>query len=209
MSHRSQPSIVLYELGPTRSARCRWALLEAGLEFESVGNTPDIIHSEALRRVHPLGKLPAVLIDGRPLFESAAIATAVADLVPERGLIGAAGTWARALHDQWVCFALTEMEPWVWSTELNTSDFLLPAEQHVPGIIEQNAMMYRRGAAVLDAALEGPRFLVDDRFTVTDIIVSYTVDFGREFGLISECPNLQAYLARMHEREHCTLSKPE
>ena len=102
--------ITLYELAPTRSARCRWTLLEAGLEFESVGGTPKIIHSEALCAVHPLGKLPAVVIDGRPLYESAAISTAIADLVPERGLIAKPGTWSRALHDQWVSFALTEME---------------------------------------------------------------------------------------------------
>ena len=32
------PEIKLFELGPTRSARCRWTLLEAGLEYESIGN---------------------------------------------------------------------------------------------------------------------------------------------------------------------------
>ena len=76
--------ITLYEWAPTRSARCRWSLLEAGLEFESVGGTPEIIHSEALCAVHPLRKLPAVVIDGPPLYESAAISTAIADLVPDR-----------------------------------------------------------------------------------------------------------------------------
>src|SRR6266498_1388970 len=117
---KRKPSIKLFELGPTRSARCRWTLLEAGLEYESIGNRPDIIGSEELRKVHPLGKLPAAIIDGRPLFESAAISTAIADLVPEKDLVAKPGTWSRALHDQWVCFALTEMEPWVSSTELNS-----------------------------------------------------------------------------------------
>ena len=60
------PSIKLWELGPTRSARCRWTLVEAGLEYESLGNSPETIGSEALRKVHPLGKLPAAVIDGRP-----------------------------------------------------------------------------------------------------------------------------------------------
>ena len=81
------PIIKLYEHEPTRSARCRWTLKEAGLEYESIGNAPDIIGSEELKAVHPLGKVPAALIDGRPLFESAAICTAIADLVPERRLI--------------------------------------------------------------------------------------------------------------------------
>ena len=199
------PNIKLYELGPTRSARCRWTLLEAGLEYESIGNTADIIGSEELKKVHPLGKLPAAIIDGRPLFESAAISTAIADLVPERDLVARPGTWSRNLHDQWVCFALTEMESWVWSTELNSSDFLIPESQHVPAIIEQNTMMFGRSAHVLEAALTETDYLIEDRFTVTDIIVGYTINFALEQDLLGEFPNLMAYLERLFERDHCTL----
>ena len=199
------PSIKLFELGPTRSARCRWTLLEAGLEYESIGNRPDIIGSEELRKVHPLGKLPAAIIDGRPLFESAAISTAIADLVPEKDLVAKPGTWSRTLHDQWVCFALTEMEPWVSSTELNSLDFVLPKDQHVPAIIQQNSMMFRRSAAALEEVLGKTAYLIEGRFTVTDIIVGYTINFGHEQGLVSEFPNLMAYLKRLYQREHCTL----
>ena len=174
------PAIKLYEHEPTRSARCRWTLKEAGLEYESVGNAPDIIGSDELKAVHPLGKVPAALIDGRPLFESAAICTAIADLVPERRLVGRPGSWSRALHDQWIHFALNEMECWLWSTELHSFDFSIPREQRLPGIAEPNALLFRRSAAVLDAALSESDYLVDDRFTVTDIIVSYTVK--RTFG---------------------------
>jgi glutathione S-transferase len=202
---KPKPSIKLFELGPTRSARCRWTLLEAGLEYESIGNRPDIIGSEELREVHPLGKLPAAIIDGRPLFESAAISTAIADLVPEKDLVAKPGTWSRALHDQWVCFALTEMEPWVSSTELNSLDFVLPKDQHVPAIIQQNSMMFRRSAAALEEVLGRTAYLVEGRFTVTDIIVGYTINFGHEQGLVSEFPNLMAYLKRLYQREHCTL----
>ena len=202
---KRKPSIKLFELGPTRSARCRWTLLEAGLEYESIGNRPDIIGSEELRKVHPLGKLPAAIIDGRPLFESAAISTAIADLVPEKDLVAKPGTWSRALHDQWVCFALTEMEPWVSSTELNSLDFVLPKDQHVPAIIQQNSMMFRRSAAALEEVLGMTAYLVEGRFTVTDIIVGYTINFGHEQGLVSEFPNLMAYLKRLYQREHCTL----
>jgi glutathione S-transferase len=202
---KRKPSIKLFELGPTRSARCRWTLLEAGLEYESIGNRPDIIGSEELRKVHPLGKLPAAIIDGRPLFESAAISTAIADLVPEKDLVAKPGTWSRALHDQWVCFALTEMEPWVSSTELNSLDFVLPKDQHVPAIIQQNSMMFRRSAAALEEVLGRTAYLVEGRFTVTDIIVGYTINFGHEQGLVSEFPNLMAYLKRLYQREHCTL----
>ena len=110
--------IQLFELAPTRSSRARWALLEAELPFTSLGNDVSIIGSDVLREVHPLGKLPAIRIDGRPLFESAAIVAAIADLVPEKHLIAKPGTWSRCLHDQWVSFALSEMEAFVQSQRL-------------------------------------------------------------------------------------------
>ena len=199
------PDITLYELGPTRSARCRWTLLEAELEYESVGNAPEIIGSEALKQVHPLGKLPAAVIDGKPLFESAAIATAIADMVPERGLIAPSGTWERALHDQWVSFALTEMEPYVWSTELNTSEYGLPEAEQIPAIVPQNKMFYLKAASVMDAALAEADYLVANRFSVTDIIVSYTVLWGTEEKWLGDHRNLLAYLDRLRAREHCPL----
>lgn len=200
--------IKLYELGPTRSSRCRWTLLEAGLEYESIGNDPAVIGSDELKRLHPLGKLPAAVIDGRPLFESAAIAAAIADLVPDKALIARPGTWSRTLHDQWVLFALTELEPWAWSAELNTSDFVIPRDQHVAAIIPQNERLYRKSAAALDSVLAVTPYLVDGRFTVADVIVGYTVAFGEELGWISDLPNLAAYLSRLREREHCTLPAP-
>ena len=201
------PNIKLFELGPTRSGRARWALLEAGLEFESLGNNIDVFKSDELRKVHPLGKLPAALIDGQPLFESAAIVTAIADLVPEKELIAKPGTWSRNLHYQWVSFALTEMEAFVQSSEINTIDFILPEEQHVKDIIEQNSVFYRKGAAVLDSNLRDKKYLVDDRFSVTDIFVSYTLNWGYDDGLIDDFPNVISYLERLYERESCTLVK--
>ncbi len=204
-----KPEIKLFELGPTRSARVRWTLLEAGLEYESIGNRPDIIGSEQLREVHPLGKLPAAIIDGKPLFESAAIATAIAGSLPERNLVAKPGSSSRALHDQWVCFALAELECWAWSSELNTLDFVFPKDQHVSAIIEQNSLLFRRSAAALDAVLSRTEYLIEDRFTVTDIIMGYTLNFGDEQGLVREFPNLTAYLQRLYQREHCTLVRHE
>jgi glutathione S-transferase len=93
----------------------------------------------------------------------------------------------------------------VWSTELNSLDFVIPKERHVPAIVAQNAAMFRQSAAALNAVLGETPYLVEGRFTVTDIIVGYTINFGDEQGLVSEFPNLVAYLERLYRREHCTL----
>ncbi len=202
------PDIKLFELAPTRSSRVRWALLEAELPYESVGNDVSIIGSAALREVHPLGKLPAAVIDGRPLFESAAILAAVADLVPDKKLIATPGSWSRYLHEQWVSFAQSEMEAFVQSSEVNSIDFIIPPSQHVPDILAQNDMFYRKAAAALNEALGQTDYLVDNRFSVTDIYVGYVLHWGEERHLLDGFEHLQAYKARLMAREHCPWQAP-
>jgi glutathione S-transferase len=197
--------ISLYEYEPTRSARPRWAVLEAGIEYESIGNDASVFGHPDLGSVHPLRKIPAAIIDGKPLFESAAITAAIADLVPEKNLIAKPGTWDRSLHDQWVLFVLTEMEAWFWPNFLNM--VILPDEQKNLACIDQNIAMFKRGAAALDKILGEQDYLVGGQFSVTDIIASYSVNGARKFGYIEDFPNLQKYLERMFKREHCTLDQ--
>lgn len=197
------PPIILYEYGPSRSARCRWTLLESGLPFTSVDEGPSLVGSDRLKPFHPLKKVPAAEINGQPLFESAAICTAFADLVPEQGLVGPSGSRERALHDQWVSFTLSEMECWIWNTDMNTR--VLPQEKRISEHLRQNGALFRRGARVMDQVLGESDYLVADRFSVTDIIASFTVQWGRSQGLIDGFGNLQAYLDRLSQREFCTL----
>ena len=131
--------------------------------------------------MHPLGKLPAALIDGKPLFESAVISTVIADLAPDKNLVAKPGSWGRTLPDQWTHFAATEMEAWLWLNQLNS--FLLPEEKRVTGNMEQNIGMFKRGAAAMDRELGEVDYLVENRFTVADIIVGYTVNGERRIGL--------------------------
>lgn len=194
--------ITLYEYGPSRSKQVRWALLELGLEFHSIEGM-EILHSKELKKVNPMGKVPAVKINGEPLFEAAAICTYLADLVPEKKLIAPSGTRDRALHLQWVSFALTELEAYVWSNARNT--FVLPEEQRIKALFEQNKQAYRSAARILDKVFEECDYLVGDRFSVTDILVGFTLNWGNGVGLLEKAPNLQEYLARLKKRPFCTL----
>ena len=196
--------VTLYESGTSRSARCRWTLLEAGIIFNSVAR-PKLAKSDEVKALHPLGKLPIAVIDGRALFESAAICTYIADHAPAVDLIAKAGSWERGQHDQWTCFALTEMEAWLWNTAVNK--YVLAPEQRIEAGFEQNVMMFGRSASMLNDVLLRQEYLVENRFTVTDIIVGWTVNWGRRQGLLDGLTGLQAYLNRLLERPHCALAK--
>lgn len=198
--------ITLFEFAPTRSARVRWTLLEVGLDFESIGlDDPSVFGNPELFAVHPLGKLPAAKIDGMPLFESAAICAAIADRKPGKDLIARPGTWDRCLHDQWSYFALAEMESWLTANMMNT--FILPEEQRITACIDQNIALYKKNAKLLEGVLGESDYLVGNRFSVTDIIVGFTINAAERMGYNDDMPNLQRYVERLHEREHCTLQK--
>jgi len=79
----------LYGLGPTRSIRALWGLLELGVEFEFVPvnlRAGEHRHPDFLR-LNPAGKLP-VLVDGDfVLTESAAIVLYLAEKYSAKGLL--------------------------------------------------------------------------------------------------------------------------
>src|SRR5258708_39633848 len=54
--------------------------------------------------VNPLGKVPALAINGRVLTEAAAILSYIADRVPEKELLPPAGTLKRAIAHEWLNF---------------------------------------------------------------------------------------------------------
>ena len=63
--------VTLYGVGSNRSARCRWAMQEAGVEYTAVDRR-ELAGLNKLRRFHSLAKIPAAVTDGQRLFESAA-----------------------------------------------------------------------------------------------------------------------------------------
>ena len=195
-------NVTLYGVGANRSARCRWTLDEAGVEYTSI-DRHDLSGPDELKQYHPLAKTPAAVIDGQSLFESAAICTYIADRVPTADLVAKPGTFARAEHDQWVAFCLTEMEAWLWNSAVNT--FVLPEEKRISAGLEQNAEMFKRSASVLDVHLAQHDYLVEDRFTVTDIIVGWCLNWGRRHGHLDEYPALGRYLERLMARPLCAL----
>ena len=193
--------IKLYELRRTRSERVRWTMAELGLPFDSVEGR-EVLGSAELKAISPLGKVPAIRDDGRSLFELAAICAWLADRQPERGLIGASGSWERALHDQWVCFCLTELEAYLWSTARNT--FVYPEEMRSPKILEQNRIEGRKALEVLDLHLAAEPFLVGSRLTVADIIVGYAANWAANQGWIDGLDHVSGYVDRLLALPNCT-----
>src|SRR5258708_16308910 len=91
------------------SLSCHVALEESGLRYETVEiNTKTQANlTESYTAINPLGKVPALAIEGRILTEAAAILSYIADRVPEKELLPPAGTLKRAIPQEWLNFLPT------------------------------------------------------------------------------------------------------
>ncbi len=63
----------------------------------------------AYRRVNPLGKVPAIFVDGRPLAENSAILTHLAER--KSGIMPRHGTWQRDRANMWLSYIGTTLHP--------------------------------------------------------------------------------------------------
>ena len=100
----------LYHQPRSRSTRVLWLAEEAGAPIDVVVIAREEKSTDDYRKMHPLGRSPAYVEEGGPVFESAALVLHLADRHPEAGLIAPPGSHERALQYQWAFFAMTELE---------------------------------------------------------------------------------------------------
>ena len=179
--------------GAGRPPRVAWALEEAAAPYEVVRLTPEETHSDGHRQRHPLERVPVLEDDEGLLFESTGLCLHVADLYPEAGLIGAVGTRQRALAYQWSVFAMTEIEPAIIEAY---------RQRDVdPERAETALERFRRAAEAVDAILEEHDYLIEDRFSVADIVVGSVLMIAKRFDDPAMLPpKIADYLGRLEQR---------
>ncbi len=198
-----QPTIKLYGFGPTRSSRCLWTLRELGVVFQEVEvDLPAGEHRQPwFLALNPMGRVPVLQHGDLLISESAAICLYLADRFPGPGLAPPPGTGARARHDRWVFFAMTELDQPLW--RIRRHRVIYPEERRIPGEIHNARADFLQAAAVLERELSERLFLVDERFTVADVLTAQTLAWAGWYGLLDSLPGLQLYLDRQLERPAC------
>ena len=142
----------LYHQPRSRSTRVLWLAEEAGAPLDVVVIAREEKSTDDYRKMHPLGRSPAYVEDGGPVFESAALCLHLADRHPEAGLIAEPGSHERALQYQWCFFAMTELEaPLVDAARQMWKDSGEPDA----AIVEAAFARFQSGATVVEAALDG------------------------------------------------------
>ncbi len=179
--------------GAGRPPRVRWALEEVGATYDFVVMDSVSGRGEEHARRHPLVRVPVLETDDGMVFESAALCLHIADLHPEAGLIPAPGTHARAMTYQWVFFGMTELEPamirLILARRGSDEDETAKAEARLA-----------KTADAIAGALDGGSYLVEDRFTIADIVVGGVIESARHYEVMPESPALLSYLEGLDAR---------
>jgi glutathione S-transferase len=177
----------------SRGQIARWALHEAGAEYEQhlldYGTT---MKAPEYLAINPMGKVPAIVHDGKVVTECAAICAYLADAYPETGLQPTADE--RADYYRWMFFAAGPVESAITNRHMKWE----PTE-------EQQRMAgygsYEHAVAALEGALSGKDYVCGNRFTAADVYVGSQVDWGLQFGTLPTNPAFEAYAGRVRERD--------
>lgn len=190
--------IVLYYLSGSRAQRVRWLLEELELDyqlkqvdlFKGEGQLPEYL------ALQPLGQLPAVTLDGVPMFESGAIVQWLADSHLEKRFAPSLNSPLRREFDQWMYFAVTNLEMSAWEIVLHSK--ILSDDEAVKDIIPFATSRLLSVLAVLENTLEGRNYMIDDRFSAVDIMIGYILMWLPEH--VNTFANLKAYTENLKQR---------
>ena len=190
--------LILYYQSGTRAQRVRWLLEELELQyqleyidlFKGQANTPQYL------AMHPLGQLPVLKIDGKPMFESGAIVQWLADSYANKALAPAADSAERREFLQWMYFSVTSLETPAWEIILHSK--ILPESKAVKSIIPFATENLLKVLQVLDNELQEKNYISANRFSAADIMIGYILMWFPEY--INKFAKLHSYTESLRQR---------
>jgi glutathione S-transferase len=171
-------------------------LKESGLTFEAIAaptKTHKLADGTDYYTINPLGYVPLlVLNDGRQLREGPAIVQYLADLVPDKQLAPANGSWERYKLQEWLNTISTELHK-------GFSPLFAPNMPEQAKDIAKARLISR--LSWVDGELAGKNYLMGDTFTVADAYLFVVAGWGKHVGVdISGMTHLGAFMARVGAR---------
>ena len=191
--------IKLHYLNRSRAKRIFWLLEEIGQPYETVVYQRDAKTSLAppeLKGVHPLGKSPVIEIDGLVLAESGAITEYLIDRFAADRLAPARGKVEYAQYVQWIHFAESSamlpllLRMFILRDGCQTNHLLDYAQAECAQVLNH-----------LNQSLAGKRYLVADRLTGADIMMSFIIDVLLMSDSLHNYPNLVDYAQQLQTHE--------
>lgn len=186
-------TLTFYTNPMSRGQIARWALHEAGAEYVQVlldyGTT---MKGDEYLGINPMGKVPAIVHNGKTVTECAGICAYLAQVFPDAGLAPKAVELAD--YYRWLFFTAGPVESAITNKSLG---FEVEAEKEIMAGYGN----FDRVVDVLDQKLSTDNFICGERFTMADVYVGSQVDWGLQFGSIPERDSFKAYADRFRSRD--------
>ena len=181
--------VFYYAVGANCCERVRWALDYKQLDYSlvDVGRDPD---NENFRHISPFGRVPVIEVDGVPLSESMALLEFLEEVAPEPALNYADPTGRARVRE--VCEAVNaSIHP------IHNSSVIrhFHANWSKDDMRPFRADWISSNLSKLESRLwlDGP-FVVGDRFSLADILVSVIFNKGLELGMdVAALPRFQEH----------------
>ncbi len=184
--------LIFYTNPMSRGQIARWMLEEVGAPYEQriVQYGPEMKGPD-YRAINPMGKVPAIVQDGKVVTECAAICAYLAEAFPEAGLAPTAEE--RADYYRWMFFGAGPLEQAIINHAMKWES---PEDKQ--------AMLgygsYELAVETLVGWLADRDYVCGDRFTAADVYVGAQVDWGQAFGTLPPHPVFAAYAERLRAR---------
>ena len=191
--------IKIYHAPGTRSIRIIWLCEEFAVPYEivTVDFSPAYRATAEWRRLNPVGKVPALAVDGFTMFESGAMVEYLLERFGNGRLRPKPATVASARYLQWSWFAEATFARPLGDIAQHT--FVKPEAERIPAVVADARSRALTCMDALEAAVPGGAYLVDGTFTAADIMMGYTLILARRFNVLTKetYPNVNAYMARL------------
>ena len=185
-------SLTFYTNPMSRGRIARWMLEESGAEYDTV----ILDYASGMKgadylAINPMGKVPAIVHDGRVVTEGAAICAYLAEAFPAADL--APTPAERADYYRWLFYAAGPVEQAITDKSMG---FAPTADQgRMAGYGSFDRMV-----DVLETAVSAHDYIAGDRFTAADVYVGSQVAWGLMFGSLPKRDAFAAYVARLTAR---------
>lgn len=179
----------------SRGQIARWALHEAGADYEEhiLGFGHEM--KGDYRRINPMGKVPAIDHDGVIVTEAAAICLYLAEAFPEADLQPRTLS-EKADYLRWTFFAAGPVEQAIVTHSFKWDEGLDARAQGRVGFGSYDTVV-----DVLTGMLAERAYVCGDRFTAADIYVGSQVDWGLAFNTLPDREEFRAYAERLRSRD--------
>ncbi|WP_163851056.1 glutathione S-transferase family protein [Pseudooceanicola aestuarii] len=191
---------ILHHVPGSRSLRILWLLEEMGITPEV---RPYQIADGSLRAAEylersPAGRVPALEIDGRVIYESGAITEYLCETRPDHGLGRAPGDVDRVPFLEAMHYAET-MAHIIAGLNLQWV-FLRDPAQRSDVVAKIDARRLAGTMAPLEATFARQDHVLASGFSAADTMLGFNFDAAGHFVRLEAFPHIRSWMARMEER---------